>query len=274
MPSPTSIEYPIPQDWQELERLCRALFSELYGRSFQRHGRLGQKQEGVDIFGYTADQELFAVQCKGRAGLLNKSITHTDLDTVVQDADCFPKTISQFFLFTTAPDDNVVQQHAIAISQERKTLGKFPVHIWGWQTISEHIGSCPGVQRAFYGSWWQGPTVGYYVPIALTITIAVIGLSLTVVAVDCTHVRSAASEGRVRQSVVELREISEEVSVLQESYSSCRSSFEKQPLLFTSQIEGDCLEPLHRDLRSIDQLRDRFASTMDSETFRPCQVSH
>ena len=230
MPSPTSIEYPIPQDWQEFERLCRALFSELYRRPFQRHGRLGQKQEGVDIFGYTADQKLFAVQCKGRAGPIDKTVTQTDLDTAVQDADRFTKVISQFFLLTTAPDDNVVQQHAIAISQERKTLGKFPVHIWGWQTISEHIGGCPGVQKEFYGSWWQRPTVGYNVLIALTIIIC---LSLAVVAVDRTHVHFAVSEGRVRQSVIELGEISEEVSVLQESYSSCRSSFGKQPLLFT-----------------------------------------
>ncbi len=60
------LDLPTPRDWQSFEDLCRDLWAELWGDpNAQKHGRTGQKQRGVDIFGQPgsgADWE--GVQCK------------------------------------------------------------------------------------------------------------------------------------------------------------------------------------------------------------------
>ncbi len=46
------LDLPPPRDWQAFEDLCRDLWAELWDDpNAAKHGRTGQKQRGVDVFG-------------------------------------------------------------------------------------------------------------------------------------------------------------------------------------------------------------------------------
>ena len=104
MPSPQSVDYPKPTDWQEFERLCRALMSEVYGAPFQRWGRAGQRQHGIDALCMTNGRTV-AIQCKGRSDSLGSTLTSTDITDAVADIDTSPTVVRELIIMTTASDD-------------------------------------------------------------------------------------------------------------------------------------------------------------------------
>jgi hypothetical protein len=63
---PRAIQLPAPAHWQDFESICRDLFAAEWGDTdTKRHGRAGQKQDGVDVFGLR-DGKWCGVQCKLR----------------------------------------------------------------------------------------------------------------------------------------------------------------------------------------------------------------
>ncbi len=55
MPAGMKLALPPPRDGQPFEDLCRDLWAELWrDPNAQKHGRSGQKQHGVDVFGQPA----------------------------------------------------------------------------------------------------------------------------------------------------------------------------------------------------------------------------
>lgn len=52
MPLPHSMQIPPPANWQDFERLCYDLYKKVYNsEDVHMHGRSGQAQHGVDIYG-------------------------------------------------------------------------------------------------------------------------------------------------------------------------------------------------------------------------------
>lgn len=69
--------YNIPKNWQDFELLCANLWKSEYGcYDINRHGRQGQKQHGVDVYGYINNgSEFFGIQCKGKDEYNHSQIT-------------------------------------------------------------------------------------------------------------------------------------------------------------------------------------------------------
>lgn len=106
-----------PRDWQAFERLTRDLFARITGDVHtDLHGRSGQPQAGVDVFG--TDQRsraCFGVQCRGRGdgSAWNKSrLTAKELRREVTNARSFRPKLHAFVLLTTAPNDARLQKAA------------------------------------------------------------------------------------------------------------------------------------------------------------------
>ena len=59
MPSTYQIGLPIPKDYSEFENMVKEFFCNKYGCVFQKYGRPGQKQSGIDLICGT-----IGVQCK------------------------------------------------------------------------------------------------------------------------------------------------------------------------------------------------------------------
>ncbi|MCB1057612.1 MAG: SUMF1/EgtB/PvdO family nonheme iron enzyme [Acidobacteria bacterium] len=106
-----------PSDWQAFERLCLDLFRELWNApGAMRHGRDGQPQAGVDIFGLpSGSAEWFGVQCKKKLGT---EVTEEELEAELEKAKGFNPKLTRFVLATTARCDAKIQEVARRLTVE------------------------------------------------------------------------------------------------------------------------------------------------------------
>jgi hypothetical protein len=78
---------PKPKNWQGFESHTRDLFAcVLNDPNTQQHGRSGQKQSGVDVYGYRRTDCLVGVQCKKK---FESKVTDEELRAEVEEAKSF-----------------------------------------------------------------------------------------------------------------------------------------------------------------------------------------
>jgi tetratricopeptide (TPR) repeat protein len=136
-----SRELPAPKRWQELESICFDVFSRLWKTTdAELHGRTGQPQAGVDVYGTNRVEGLFTgVQCKGKDADYGGALTERELRDEVAKALTFQPPLEAYVVVTTAPNDVAVQKVAREISAEHKRTGLFEVRVMGWDTLRHHI---------------------------------------------------------------------------------------------------------------------------------------
>lgn len=146
------VRLPIPANWQDFESLCHQLWKEVWcDPNAQRHGRSGQAQSGVDIYGRPVYRTSYAgVQCKDKDGRLGSTLTETQLLKECADAKAFTPQLQAFTLATTAPSDQAIQ--AVARNLNAKSTFPFDVHVWSWDEIEAEVACRPTLVNAFYPS--------------------------------------------------------------------------------------------------------------------------
>lgn len=152
MPTLSTSRFPPPVSWEDLELLVWSLFKYIWNDPYTvRHGRSGQQQQGVDIFGRPDQGETWdGVQAKGKQGSFGQRVTEQELREEVQKARKFIPPLKNFILVTSARRDQVIQQSARQLSEESFSLGLFSVSVWGWDDIKERLGEFPDVIREHY----------------------------------------------------------------------------------------------------------------------------
>jgi hypothetical protein len=141
-----------PKDWQDFERSTRTLMScVLDDPQTRMHGRQGQAQSGVDVWGRRkSDGALVGVQCK----LSMDEITEKELRIEVGKARAFTPPLAEFILATTALRDAKIQKVARAITIElRKAGAPLEVYVWGWEDIEEEAAQHADAVKAFDPTW-------------------------------------------------------------------------------------------------------------------------
>lgn len=143
---------PKPKNWQDIENhTCVLIACVLNDPSTQKNGRSGQKQNGVDIYGYRRDGCLVGVQCKLK---YEEQVTAEELRTEVEKAKNFKPEIAEFRLITTAPRDQQIQESARLLTAElAKTDRPILVSVWGWEDIEGHASKHAEAWRAFDPTW-------------------------------------------------------------------------------------------------------------------------
>jgi len=102
-----------PRSWDQFEELCADTFQEEWQDStLVRHGRTGQTQHGVDIVGRDGANWPVGIQCKRKSVWPVSKVTTRDLDKEVAKAKKFKPALKAFYLVSTAPDDQLLQEHA------------------------------------------------------------------------------------------------------------------------------------------------------------------
>ena len=88
---------PEPTNWQDFENLCCDLWKSIWGDpDTKRHGRQGQPQAGVDVYGHpTYSRRLHGVQCKCKSSVSESALTKGEITTEVGNAQSFRPKISQ-----------------------------------------------------------------------------------------------------------------------------------------------------------------------------------
>lgn len=137
MPTASALQIPPPANWQDFEQLCCELWKRIWtDPDTQMHGRRGQSQHGVDVFGRPQTACSWAgVQCKGKDNYAAKVLTDAEVRKEVANAERFMPAISQFTVATTGPKDATIELLARNITTERQKDGKFSVAIRAWEDI-------------------------------------------------------------------------------------------------------------------------------------------
>lgn len=151
----SSTAIPKPTNWEDFEKKMLVLAQyELKDRKTQRHGRSGQSQAGVDIYGDRdgKPEAPFGIQCKQKLG---KGVTEKELRAEAKNALKFkPHPPVEFILATTAPRDQAIQAVARTVTQELVDAGvKMHVAVWGWEDIEERVSQHAEALRAFDPSY-------------------------------------------------------------------------------------------------------------------------
>lgn len=133
-----------PSDWQSFERLTRDLYQRLLGdHDTDLHGRSGQAQGGVDVFGSDhRTGQVVGVQCKGRddpAGQAAGHLSEGELRAEVAKAATFHPPIDKYVILTTGANDAALQAIAREITAIHAREGRFSVEVHAWDWIESHL---------------------------------------------------------------------------------------------------------------------------------------
>ena len=150
-----------PQNWDDFEQLCHSLWTNLLSDpETKMHGRRGQSQNGIDVYGsdfHMGRGQLVGVQCKGKDNYLERNLTEVELREEVGKATLFQPTISKFILATTGKRDVNIQAFTRTVNTENTNNGLFTVSTWSWPDISEEIQSYPTLLRKYYPENFVNP---------------------------------------------------------------------------------------------------------------------
>lgn len=142
-----------PSNWQDFEALCHDLYQEIWGDpNAVRHGRTGQPQAGVDIYGRDKDGRFIGVQCKLKDGTVGAQLTERELRDEVNSAKTFMPPLDVFILATTSPPDVKILQAARDLDDENRAIGIFRVHVIAWDTLQLLLQKHPEVAERQLGN--------------------------------------------------------------------------------------------------------------------------
>ncbi len=121
-----------PKGWDEFEDIvCSAAKNRWKNPNFTRHGRQGQGQEGVDIYGMDDKGLYIGLQCKNT----QLRVTELTVEDEVKKAEFFKPSLTKLYITTSAPTDKTLQAFVRTLSENHHAAGLFEVEILFWNDI-------------------------------------------------------------------------------------------------------------------------------------------
>ncbi|MBB5392776.1 MULTISPECIES: hypothetical protein [unclassified Herbaspirillum] len=264
MTSPQSVDYLRPKDWQHFERLCRALLSEVFGEQFQRWGRGGQRQNGLDAILMRRDGRTIGLQCKGRSTALGRKLTKSDVDDALKSIETLPVPIHEMIILTTASDDISLHEYVIDISQKRSVEGKCKVDVWGWDRISDQIGLHERIQHSFYKDWFRQLSLRQW---SIRAMVGVLALTLGATCVYVFHQETSLKNKRTSVSIQELQTFVKLTDDLRSNYVACNNLLVDNIFTFSAKLKSSCIEPAGVNLEKIEKQIEKVEVLLDSNAW-------
>lgn len=130
-----------PEHWQDFETLCKKLWGEIWNcPEIQKNGRLGQKQNGVDIYGIPLGEKMyFGIQCKGKDEYTHQQFTEKEIDQEIEKAKTFEPPLKKLYFATTALKDVTIERYIRIKNTENIANGIFEVYLFSWEDIIDLI---------------------------------------------------------------------------------------------------------------------------------------
>jgi len=146
MPSFNQVKLPPPSDWQELQRMTCDLFKKLWKNDYTKEfGSIGQRQNGVDVFGFpNGGKYIEGIQCKCVEKLKKK-----DIEDEYQKSLAFQPKLRRFIMVTTAKRDVNVQETAAAITSTQN----YPCEVFFWEEVCQLLSDYPEVLEKYYSDF-------------------------------------------------------------------------------------------------------------------------
>jgi hypothetical protein len=150
MPLPISSQYAPPKSWEEFEDLCADLYALIWNDTgTQKHGRQGQPQGGVDVYGRPDGKNYSGVQCKNKSIWPPTELTTDEIDEEVEKAKTWQPGLKHYIITTTAPNDQKLQQHARKITSTHRKKRLFTVEVASWDEITRHLANYPHLLQKY-----------------------------------------------------------------------------------------------------------------------------
>lgn len=146
MPSLNQVKLPPPSDWQELQRMICDLYKKIWRNDYiQEYGSIGQRQNGVDVFGFpNGGKQLEGIQCK-----CVEKLKTTDVKDEYEKSLAFQPKLSRFILVITAKRDKNVQQTAAEITSTQN----YPCVVVFWEEVCQLLSDYPEVLEKYYSDF-------------------------------------------------------------------------------------------------------------------------
>lgn len=146
------LSLPPPDNWQDFEELCLDLWSKLWNdANAQKHGRSGQAQQGVDVYGRPDQGPKWAgVQCKLKNQRADGGLSLSELEDLIKEARRFEPPLGHFIIATTAPRDAHLQAAARRMDDCERQSGSFSVAVFSWDDIVSKLSGFPEILRKYY----------------------------------------------------------------------------------------------------------------------------
>ncbi len=141
---------PEPTNWQDFESLCCDLWKSIWGDpDTKMHGRRGQPQAGVDVYGHpTYSRKLHGVQCKCKSSVKESVLSKAEITTEAKNAKNFQPKLENFIMATTANRDVDLQEHCRKLTDDPSI--PFKVSVWGWEDIESEIMARESLMHKYY----------------------------------------------------------------------------------------------------------------------------
>lgn len=139
-------------DADKFEDFCCDLWKAVWhSPTTQKHGRKGQAQQGVDVFGVPRGENHYhGVQCKRRSNELGSKLTEKEVFEEVKEAKTFHPPLQHLIIATTSPSDGPLQALARTITLENAASGLFSVSILGWRELLLLLDDHEAIARKYY----------------------------------------------------------------------------------------------------------------------------
>lgn len=133
MASLNASQIPKPTDWQAFERITKDAYQIKWeSPDLQMHGRMGQKQDGVDIFGDNHLCQFVGIQCKHTLA----EISFSTIEEEVAKAENFHDgDLQVLYIATTAPRDAKLQLQVRQLSKKRTSSNDFALGLIYWDDV-------------------------------------------------------------------------------------------------------------------------------------------
>ena len=130
-----------PSNWQDFENLCKKLWGEVWTcPEIKKNGRIGQSQNGVDIYGMPkGESQFYGIQCKGKDEYTEKQFTEKEILREIENAKHFKPDLKKLYFTTTAVKDAKIETFIREKNIEHLKAGLFEVHLFSWEDIVDLI---------------------------------------------------------------------------------------------------------------------------------------
>jgi len=152
-----------PRDWQVFEEICHSLWErEWKCATIQQHGRSGQAQHGVDIYGKPdGGAHYHGIQCKAKSSAAGRiaALSVKDIRREVEEARTFAPPLKGLIIATTAASDVKIQTIVRKLSEEHVRQGLFTIDVLAWPEIVARLVQHEDLLERFYpgaSARWKG----------------------------------------------------------------------------------------------------------------------
>ncbi len=160
MPTPLTMNLPKPKNWQEFEAIVCDAYSTKWGSNLTMNGRSGQKQYGIDIYGFDDLGRQIGIQCK----CYKKQISTSLIEQELQASDESDIPITTLYIATTNDYDQNLQAGARRLSESRAIEKKSSIGILFWDDIVRALSLNPQVWSNHYSGVPLPTPVGNIAP--------------------------------------------------------------------------------------------------------------